>query len=135
MLVRVLVIGVPFTLGAVLLTWLRMRVEARDAPIVVVDERTLRRAIRRIVKAAESGDYVRAYAGLTAASAWLEGQIATGPRRRRGEYVQIKSGIDETREAAQYVIFAHAEKELASGAVVAGNPARARPVPSRADRR
>jgi hypothetical protein len=118
MLVRALVVGAPFTLGVVLLTWFKVSMDARGAPIVVVDHRTLSRAIRRIVEAAEEEDYTRAYNGLTVVSQWLEEQIATGPRRRRGECATIKPVVDEALAAARYILHA-----LPAGQVTAEIPA------------
>jgi hypothetical protein len=92
-----LALGIPVAL----FIWCKRTMDGRKAAIVVVDRRTLKLALRRINEAHAAGNDARVLAGLTAASAWLGGEIATGPRRHRAEYVLLKTEVDARRDRAK----------------------------------
>ncbi len=92
-----LILGPIALAAAVFFFWCKRTMDGPDAPIVVVDRRTMHSAIRRVERALNADDLTRAYAGLTALTTWLGHEIVTGPRRYRAEYHQLKTRIDEAR--------------------------------------
>lgn len=94
MLAPILAFGIPTVLAVVLFIWTKRIVDAPDAPIAVVDRRTLRLALRRIREATDSGDYFRAYCGIKATITWLNQEIATGPARHREEYEALRARLE-----------------------------------------
>lgn len=62
-------------------------------PIVVVDGRTYRHALRMIAVAEEIGAYRHAYLGTLAANDWLRDRIRHGWRWRKAmRYAQLEQG-------------------------------------------
>lgn len=81
-----LALGIPAALGVAAFLHYRRTMDGPDAPIVVVDRRTMRLAQRRIPEAIEAKRWARANAGLISLIAWLRRERRTGPRRHRVAY-------------------------------------------------
>jgi hypothetical protein len=67
-----------------------------NRPIVVVDQRTYRKARRSVDMLIASGDLVRAKSGITAMRLWLRYEIHTGPRRRAIRYAADLEQVELT---------------------------------------
>lgn len=100
MLAPVLAIGALALLGLIAFTWQKLTTGAPHTAIVVVDRRTMRRALRRVNRATTAGDVQRAAAGLTELSVWLRAEIDSGPRRYRCEYTILQTQVDTALAAA-----------------------------------
>jgi hypothetical protein len=75
--------------------WCQCMLASPPRPIVVVNRRTAARALRQIRRAQDAGDQGRAAAGLTVLSDWLGGEVATGPRKHRAQYDELKTAVDD----------------------------------------
>lgn len=84
-----LALGIPTALGVIAFVYFKRTLDAPDAPIVVVDRRTMRLAQHRIDEALDAGQRARANAGMTALIKWLRYEIRTGPARHRIAYASL----------------------------------------------
>jgi hypothetical protein len=96
-LARALAFGIPALAAVLLFVYTKVKLEGPDSPIVVVDRRTMKLAVRRIAEAIAAENYLRASVGLKALTIWLNYESETGPKRHRAQYTRMLESAAETR--------------------------------------
>ncbi len=92
---------VMLLIAAVVFTLCKVTMEGPNATIVVVDERTMRLAGRRIIEALENEDFARAYAGVIAMTTWLRSESRNHPSaRKRRRYAEILAVMEDPRKGS-----------------------------------